>query len=188
MEHMFEESMMTAIDSAKVIKPACSKVVVLGGTGFIGNHLCRKLIEEGHHVICIDNNFAGSVENIGDLFSNSRFEYIHHNILDPIELQDNISHVYNLATPSSPKYPVFTLKTCVVGSMNAVELAQRKGARLMFIASNSDVCGDHNRMAETIMVESGKAYGFEVRIARVNKASDPPHETVSRLIDLMKDE
>ena len=179
MEHMFEESMMTTHTPPKVIKPTCPKIVVLGGTGFIGNHLCRKLIDEGHHVICIDNNFSGSVENIGDLFKNPRFEYIHHNILDPIDLNDKISHIYNLASPSSPNYPIFTIKTCVIGSMNAVELANQKNACLILLASNLDI---HNQIAETIMVESGKAYGLDVRIARILKTHD---ETVDQLFALM---
>ena len=179
MEHMFEESMMTAHTPPKLIKTTCQKIVVLGGTGFIGNHLCRKLIDEGHHVICIDNNFSGSVENIGDLFKNPRFEYIHHNILDPIDLNDKISHIYNLASPSFPTYPIFTIKTCVIGSMNAVELANQKNACLILLASNLDI---HNQIAETIMVESGKAYGLDVRIARILKTHD---ETVGQLFAMM---
>jgi UDP-glucuronate decarboxylase len=180
MEHMFEESMMTTHAPPKVMKPTCPKIVVLGGTGFIGSNLCRKLIGEGHHVICIDNNFSGSVENIADLFKNPRFEYIHHNILDPIDLNDKISHIYNLASPSSPNYPIFTIKTCVIGSMNAVELAHKKSACLLLLASTSET---NNRMAETIMVESGKAYGLEVRIAR--NLNTYGGDTVSQLIALM---
>jgi nucleoside-diphosphate-sugar epimerase len=175
MEHMFEESMMTT-HTHKIINTTCSKIVVFGGAGFIGNQLCRKLIDKGHHVIwiCIDHNSLSASS-----ISNPRFEYIHHNIVNPIELKDsNIRHIYNLACCTEQEDPLSTIKTCVIGTFNTIELAHKKGARLL-LATTSDV---HNRLAETIMVESGKAYGLDVRIARILNTHD---ETVSQLIDLM---
>ena len=174
---MFEESMMMTTHTHKIINTTCSKIVVIGGGGFIGNLLCRKLIDKGHHVIwiCIDNNSLSSSS-----LSNPRFEYIHHNIVNPIELKaNNVSHIYNLACCTEQEDPMSTIKTCVIGTFNAIELAHKKSACLLLLATTSDV---HNRLAETIMVESSKAYGLEVRIARILNTYD---ETVSQLIDLM---
>ena len=172
MEHMFEESMMTTHAPPKVMKSTCTKIVVLGGTGFIGNHLCRKLIEDGHHVIFIDHTFPEPKE---ELFKNPRFEYIHHNIVNPIELKDtNVSQIYYSVSAAQQEDPMSTIKTCVIGTFNAVELAHKKGARLLLLASTSE------GLAETIVVESSKASGLQVRIARIfNVDDEPAHELIA---------
>ncbi len=173
---MFEESMMTT-HTPKVMKPTCPKIVVLGGAGFIGNQLCQKLIEDGHHVIFIHHTFPEPKE---ELFKNPRFEYIHHNIVNPIELKDtNVSQIYYLACTAQQEDPLSTIKTCVMGTFNAVELAHKKGARLLLHASTSE------GLAETIVVESSKASGLEVRIARIFNVDD---ETAHELIAFMNNE
>lgn len=119
-------------------------VLVTGGAGFIGSHLCHKLIAAGHHVRCLDNLYTGDKANIADLMSLPAFDFLEADVNDPIDL-DDISHIYHLACPASPyhyqKDPIYTLKTAVIGTMNMLDLAVRTGARILQ-ASTSEVYGD----------------------------------------------
>ena len=119
------------------------KILVTGGAGFIGSHLCKKLIEQGNDVICIDNYFTGTKENIAELFANPYFEAIRHDICFPLYVE--VDEIYNLACPASPVHyqhdPVQTTKTTVHGAINMLGLAKRVKARILQ-ASTSEVYGD----------------------------------------------
>lgn len=119
------------------------KILITGGAGFIGSHLCERLLAEGNEVICLDNFFTGSKENIIHLINNSRFELIRHDIVNPIFLE--VDRIYNFACPASPVHyqynPLKTIKTSVLGTTNMLGLAKRVGARIMQ-ASTSEVYGD----------------------------------------------
>ena len=122
-----------------------SKILVTGGAGFIGSHLCASLLEDGNEVICLDNLYTGSKKNIYDFNDYNNFEFIRHDITIPIYLE--IDQIYNLACPASPIHyqndPVQTIKTNVHGSINLLGLAKRTGARILQ-ASTSEVYGDPN--------------------------------------------
>jgi UDP-glucuronate decarboxylase len=119
------------------------KILVTGGAGFLGSHLCETLLSEGNEVICVDNFYTGSKSNINHLLSNPRFEVIRHDVTFPLYLE--VDQIYNLACPASPKYyqndPVQTTKTSVHGAINMLGLAKRTGARILQ-ASTSEVYGD----------------------------------------------
>jgi UDP-glucuronate decarboxylase len=119
------------------------KVLVTGGAGFIGSHLCEKLLNEGHDVLCLDNLFTGSKDNVRHLLDNDHFEFIRHDIVEPILLE--VDQIYNLACPASPVHyqfnPVKTTKTSVMGSINMLGMAKRTKSRILQ-ASTSEVYGD----------------------------------------------
>jgi UDP-glucuronate decarboxylase len=119
------------------------KILVTGGAGFIGSHLCEKLLNEGHEVICLDNYFTGSKQNIVHLFDNPYFEIIRHDITQPFYIE--VDEIYNLACPASPVHyqynPIKTIKTSVMGAINMLGLAKRIKARILQ-ASTSEVYGD----------------------------------------------
>lgn len=119
------------------------RILVTGGAGFIGSHLCERLIDEGHEVICLDNFFTGRRENIFHLLDNHRFELIRHDVTEPILLE--VDQIYNFACPASPVHyqynPVKTVKTSVMGAINMLGLAKRVHARILQ-ASTSEVYGD----------------------------------------------
>lgn len=119
------------------------KILVTGGAGFLGSHLCEKLLANGHEVICLDNYFTGSKRNIVHLMGNPYFEAIRHDICEPIDLE--VDQIYNLACPASPVHyqydPIKTINTSVVGAVNMLELASRTGAKILQ-ASTSEVYGD----------------------------------------------
>jgi len=119
------------------------KILVTGGAGFIGSHLCRRLLAEGNDVLCVDSLFTGSKDNILDLLDNKRFEFIRHDICEPITLE--VEQIYNLACPASPVHyqfnPVHTTKTSVNGMINMLGLARRTKATILQ-ASTSEVYGD----------------------------------------------
>jgi UDP-glucuronate decarboxylase len=180
-----------------------SWVVVFGGTGFIGNHLCRKLLSAGYRVICVDNNYSGSTDNIRDMVSNHNFRFIRHDIIEPIKcIDEKVSHIFHLACPASPKAyqrdPLFTINTCVIGTINVLEFALKTGAKVLF-TSTSEVYGDPmvspqpeeywghvnpvgvrscydegKRMAETTMMEYKKKYDdLQVCVARIFNTYGP---------------
>ena len=119
-------------------------VLVTGGAGFIGSHLCKKLLSMGNHVICLDNLLTGFVENIKELKENPNFEFINHDITKPFERED-IDEIYNLACPASPVHyktnPIKTVKTCTIGVINMLGLAKYNNAKILQ-ASTSEVYGD----------------------------------------------
>jgi UDP-glucuronate decarboxylase len=120
-----------------------SRIAVTGGAGFIGSHLCERLLTRGDEVIAIDNFFTGSKRNIAALFSNPNFEFIRHDVIEPLMLE--VDEIYHLACPASPVHyqfnPVKTIKTSVVGTINMLGLAKRVDAKFL-LASTSEVYGD----------------------------------------------
>jgi UDP-glucuronate decarboxylase len=175
------------------------RILVTGGAGFIGAHLCERLIEEGCEVVCVDNLFTGSRANIKHLLSNDRFEFIRHDIIQPLLV--DVDQIYNLACPASPIHyqynPVKTIQTNVVGVYNMVELARQVRARILQ-ASTSEVYGDPTvhpqpesywgnvnpvgprscydegkRCAETLLIDYYLQNRIEVRIARIFNTYGP---------------
>ena len=119
-------------------------ILVTGGAGFIGSHLCKALLDLGHNVICLDNLFTGSINNISDLIDNTNFEFVNHDIIKPY-YRENIDEIYNLACPASPIHyqynPIKTIKTCTIGVINILGLAKKNNAKILQ-ASTSEVYGD----------------------------------------------
>jgi UDP-glucuronate decarboxylase len=119
------------------------RILVTGGAGFLGSHLCDRLIAQGHEVICLDNFFTGNKQNISHLLGHDHFELIRHDVTDPFKVE--VDQIYNLACPASPVHyqhnPIKTIKTSVMGAINALGLAKRTGARILQ-ASTSEVYGD----------------------------------------------
>jgi len=122
------------------------RVLVAGGAGFLGAHLCRRLLADGHEVVCVDNFSTGRTENVAGLAAHPRFTLLRHDVVEPLDA--DVSAIYNLACPASPVHyqadPVHTVRTCVQGTLNLLELAARRGARLLQ-ASTSEVYGDAAR-------------------------------------------
>ena len=175
------------------------KILVTGGAGFLGSHLCEELLELGHEVVCTDNLFTGSKQNIFHLLSNPKFEFLLHDVTLPLFLE--VEGIFNLACPASPihyqKNPVQTLKTNVLGAINMLDLAERTGARILQ-ASTSEVYGDPKsspqnesywgnvnpigirscydegkRAAETLFSDYERQYGTDIRIARIFNTYGP---------------
>lgn len=119
------------------------RILITGGAGFIGSHLCTRLLSEGNEVICLDNYFTGSKDNIMHLLGNPRFELVRHDVINPYHVE--VDQIYNLACPASPVHyqhnPIKTVKTSVMGAINMLGLAKRVGARILQ-ASTSEVYGD----------------------------------------------
>ena len=175
------------------------RILVTGGAGFIGSHLCERLVEEGNEVLCLDNFFTGRRENIFQLLDNPRFELIRHDVTEPILLE--VDQIYNLACPASPVHyqynPVKTVKTNVMGAINMLGLAKRVHARILQ-ASTSEVYGDPlihpqtedywgnvnpigirscydegKRIAETLMTDYHRQNNVDIRIARIFNTYGP---------------
>ena len=175
------------------------RILITGGAGFIGSHLCERLLGEGHEVICLDNFFTGRRENIFHLLDNPRFELIRHDVTEPILLE--VDQIYNLACPASPVHyqynPVKTVKTSVMGAINMLGLAKRVRARILQ-ASTSEVYGDPlvhpqtedywgnvnpiglrscydegKRLAETLMTDYHRQNNVDIRIARIFNTYGP---------------
>ena len=121
-------------------------ILVTGGAGFIGSHLCKYLIDLGQKVICLDNLFTGSLSNIQNIYNHPNFEFVNHDIIEPY-FRENIDEIYNLACPASPKHyqynPIKTVKTCTIGVINILGLAKKNNAKILQ-ASTSEVYGDPN--------------------------------------------
>lgn len=176
-----------------------ARVLITGGAGFIGSHLCERLLNEGHDVICLDNFFTGSKDNIIQLMDNKRFELIRHDIIEPILLEVDL--IYNLASPASPIHyqynPVKTTKTNVMGTINMLGMAKRVRARILQ-ASTSEVYGDPTvhpqkedywgnvnpigprscydegkRVAETLMMDYYRQNNVDIRIVRIFNTYGP---------------
>ena len=175
-------------------------ILVTGGTGFIGSHLCEKLVlNPNNHVICLDNNFCGSLDNISHLRKFTNFEFIRHDVTQPIYIE--VNQIYHLACPASPKNYQFngikTIKTNILGTLNMLGLAKRTGARIL-LSSTSEVYGDPEispqteeywgnvnpigirscydegkRLAETLMLEYHRNCQVDIRIARIFNTYGP---------------
>lgn len=175
------------------------RILVTGGAGFIGSHLCERLLNEGNEVLCLDNFFTGRRENIFHLLDNQRFELLRHDVTEPILLE--VDQIYNLACPASPVHyqynPVKTVKTNVMGAINMLGLAKRVRARILQ-ASTSEVYGDPlvhpqtedywgnvnpiglrscydegKRIAETLMTDYHRQNKVDIRIARIFNTYGP---------------
>jgi UDP-glucuronate decarboxylase len=175
------------------------RILVTGGAGFIGSHLCERLLSDGNEVLCLDNFFTGRRENILQLLDNPRFELLRHDVTEPILLE--VDQVYNLACPASPVHyqynPVKTVKTNVMGTINMLGLAKRVRARILQ-ASTSEVYGDPlvhpqtedywgnvnpiglrscydegKRLAETLMTDYHRQNKVDIRIARIFNTYGP---------------
>jgi len=119
------------------------KTLVTGGAGFLGSHICERLLDQGHEVICLDNFFTGNKENVAHLRDHANFELMRHDVIDPFKVE--VDRIYNMACPASPVHyqynPIKTVKTSVMGAINCLGLAKRVGARILQ-ASTSEVYGD----------------------------------------------
>ncbi len=128
-------------------------ILVTGGTGFVGANLCHRLIADDHRVICLDNNYTGSLENVRDLLGNPRFSFVEHDVIYPYDCPEKLDRIYNLACPASPPAyqgdrSIFTTKTCVLGAINMLELAKKNGARILQ-SSTSEVYGEPRQHPQT---------------------------------------
>jgi UDP-glucuronate decarboxylase len=175
------------------------RVLVTGGAGFIGSHLCERLLEQGHEVICLDNFFTGRRENVRHLMDSPRFELLRHDVCEPVLLQ--VDQIYNLACPASPVHyqynPIKTVKSNLLGALNMLVLARRVKARILQ-ASTSEVYGEPHvhpqpesywgnvnpigprscydegkRVAETVMMDYHRQTGVDIRIARIFNTYGP---------------
>ncbi|MCH7704587.1 MAG: SDR family oxidoreductase [Planctomycetes bacterium] len=175
------------------------RVLVTGGAGFLGSHLCDRLLADGHDVVAVDNLFTGSKRNIAHLMSRTDFEFVRHDVVNPIMFE--VDWIFNLACPASPVHyqynPVKTVKTSVMGALNMLGLAKRVKARILQ-ASTSEVYGDPaehpqteaywgnvnpigvrscydegKRVAETLMMDYHRQNGVDIRIIRIFNTYGP---------------
>ncbi|QTN33258.1 SDR family oxidoreductase [Akkermansiaceae bacterium] len=175
------------------------RILITGGAGFLGSHLCERLLNEGNEVICLDNYFTGRKRNIAHLLSNPYFELIRHDVTEPFKFE--VDRIYNLACPASPPHyqhnPIKTIKTSVLGAIHTLGLAKRIGARA-FQASTSEVYGDPEvhpqpesykgsvnpigiracydegkRCAETLFFDYHRQNGVDIRVVRIFNTYGP---------------
>ena len=175
------------------------RILVTGGAGFIGSHLCKRLLNNGNKVICLDNFFTGVKSNVEKLLANPNFELVEHDITQPFDA--DVTQIYNLACPASPPHyqfnPIKTLKTSVLGMMNVLELAHKYNAKVLQ-ASTSEIYGDPQihpqvesywgnvnpigirscydegkRCAETMMMDYHRQYGVKIKIVRIFNTYGP---------------
>jgi len=185
------------------------RILVTGGAGFLGSHLCDRLLRDGHEVDCIDNLFTGRKANIEHLLANPAFEFVRHDVIDPFKFE--VDQIYNLACPASPPHyqynPIKTIKTSVMGSINCLGLAKRLKARV-FQASTSEVYGDPQvhpqpesywgnvnpigkrscydegkRCAETLFFDYHRENKVDIRVVRIFNTYGPRmHEADGRVV------
>lgn len=175
------------------------RILVTGGAGFLGSHLCTRLIERGFFVTCLDNYFTGAVDNIAHLRGNPNFAVIEQSVIDPVD--ERFEEIFNLACPASPVHyqtdPIYTFKTSIIGTMNLLELAAKTGAK-MLQASTSEIYGDPlihpqkesywgnvntmgirscydegKRGAETLMYDYHRTRGVNIRVMRIFNTFGP---------------
>ncbi|MEK6232762.1 MAG: SDR family oxidoreductase [Luteolibacter sp.] len=175
------------------------RILITGGAGFLGSHLCERLLNEGNEVICLDNYFTGRKRNIAHLLSNPYFELVRHDVTEPFRFE--VDRIYNLACPASPPHyqhnPIKTIKTSVLGAIHTLGLAKRTGARA-FQASTSEVYGDPEihpqpesykgsvnpigiracydegkRCAETLFFDYHRQNGVDIRVVRIFNTYGP---------------
>ena len=176
-----------------------TRILITGGAGFIGSHLCDYLIKKGNDVICVDNLFSGSKDNIRHLLSHPCFKFIHHDITNPLFIE--VDQIFHLACPASPVHyqynPIKTIKTNVMGTINMLGLAKRVGARIL-LSSTSEVYGnpkvhpqkeeywgnvnpigprscydEGKRVAETLMMDYHRQNNVDIRIVRIFNTYGP---------------
>ncbi|MCB1178061.1 MAG: SDR family oxidoreductase [Leptospiraceae bacterium] len=185
------------------------RILITGGAGFIGSHLCEKLLNEGNEIICLDNLHTGSKSNVSHLFSNPNFEFIRHDITEPIKIE--VDQIYNFACPASPVHyqdnPIKTIKTNVLGMTYMLGLAKRVKARILQ-ASTSEVYGnplehpqkesywgnvnpigirscydEGKRVAETLCFDYHRGNGVDIRVIRIFNTYGPNmHENDGRVV------
>ena len=177
------------------------KILVTGGCGFIGSNLCKKLLDAGNYVICIDNLFTGTEKNIAAFKDKPNFKFIYHDVINPLNLEENIDEIYNLACPASPIHyqfnPIKTAKTSVFGALNMLELATQKQAKILQ-ASTSEIYGapevhpqpeaywgyvnsigirscydESKRMAETLFFDYHRQYSTAIKLIRIFNTYGP---------------
>lgn len=175
------------------------RILITGGAGFLGSHLCERLLGEGHDVLCLDNFFTGRKSNIAHMLGNPRFELFRHDVIDPFKAE--VDRIYNLACPASPPHyqynAIKTIKTSVMGAINVLGLAKRTRARV-FQASTSEVYGDPEvhpqpesywghvnpigirscydegkRVAETLFFDYHRQNGVDIRVVRIFNTYGP---------------
>lgn len=175
------------------------RILITGGAGFLGSHLCERLLNEGNEVICLDNFFTGRKRNVAHLLGNSNFELVRHDVTNPFHFE--VDQIYNLACPASPPHyqhnPIKTTKTSFLGAMHSLGLAKRVGARV-FQASTSEVYGDPEvhpqpesykgsvnpigiracydegkRVAETLFFDYHRQHDTEIRVVRIFNTYGP---------------
>ncbi len=178
-------------------------ILVTGGTGFIGSNLCKRLIQdENNRIICVDNNYTGSLDNVAELLANPRFKFIEHDIIEPLDIDEKIDEIYNLACPASPlayqgEKSIFTTKTCVYGAINMLEIARKNNAKILQ-ASTSEIYGEPlvhpqtetyrgnvspngvracydegKRCAESLFFDYNRLYGVKIKIVRIFNTYGP---------------
>ncbi|WP_420477304.1 UDP-glucuronic acid decarboxylase family protein [Noviherbaspirillum sp. ST9] len=181
------------------MKESGRRILVTGGAGFLGSHLCERLLAQGHEVLCLDNFFTGNKRNVAHLLSDPRFELIRHDITLPLRVEAD--EIYNLACPASPVHyqrtPMQTTRTSVLGALNVLDLARQCNAKVLQ-ASTSEVYGDPQvhpqpeqywghanpvgvracydegkRCAETLFMDCRRQYGTDVKIARIFNTYGP---------------
>jgi len=185
------------------------RTLITGGAGFLGSHICERLLKDGHYVMCLDNYFTGAKENILHLIENPNFELIRHDVVFPINLE--VDQIYNMACPASPVHyqydPIQTTKTSVFGAINMLGLAKRTGAKIMQ-ASTSEVYGDPEmhpqhesywgnvnsigirscydegkRCAETLFFDYKRVHDVDIKVARIfNTYGDRMHPNDGRVV------
>lgn len=177
------------------------KILVTGGCGFIGSNLCKKLLNAGNYVICLDNLFTGTENNIAAFKDKPNFKFIYHDVINPLNLEENIDEIYNLACPASPIHyqfnPIKTAQTSVFGALNMLELATQKRAKILQ-ASTSEIYGDpevhpqpeaywgyvnsigirscydeSKRMAETLFFDYHRQYSTAIKLIRIFNTYGP---------------
>jgi UDP-glucuronate decarboxylase len=175
------------------------RILVTGGAGFIGSHLCKTLLNQGHEVICLDNYLTGEVGNVTKLLGNPRFRLVEHDIIEPLHLE--VEEIYNLACPASPPHyqdnPIKTVKTNILGVLNMLDMASTLGAKVLH-ASTSEVYGDPlvhpqredywgnvnpigkrscydegKRCAETLCFDYYRQYGTNIKVVRIFNTYGP---------------
>jgi UDP-glucuronate decarboxylase len=191
------------------MKRSHKRILVTGGAGFLGSHLCERLLDAGHDVLCVDNYFTGRRENIAHLMSHPQFEVLRHDITLPLYVE--VDEIYNLACPASPVHyqydPVQTTKVSVVGAINMLGLAKRVGARILQ-ASTSEIYGDPDvhpqteeyrgnvnplgpracydegkRCAETLFFDYARKHRVKIRVVRIFNTYGPRlHDSDGRVV------
>lgn len=183
------------------IKEPKKNILITGGAGFLGSHMCDRLIQQGHRVICLDNLYTGSIDNIKNLLDHPNFRFIKHDIIEPLDIDESLDEIYNFASPASPphyqKDPIQTFKTNVLGAIALLELAKKNNAKI-FQASTSEVYGDplshpqkesdwgnvnpigirscydeSKRSAETLFFDYHRKYNLKIKVGRIFNTYGP---------------